>query len=113
MATEDSCSFCDIMLAIPAAIACASVGDLAEARRFMAVADRSAGLWEGTSWQGAILEARAHLTAAEGDDAAADAQLDEATRLFEQAGQPLDAARCRTGRGNWQTHRHGFGALSS
>jgi len=113
MATEDSCSFCDIMLAIPAAIACASVGDLAEARRFMAVADRSAGLWEGTSWQGAILEARAHLTAAEGDDAAAGAQLDEATRLFEQAGQPLDAARCRTGRGNWQTHRHGFGALSS
>ena len=99
MATEDSCFFCDIMLAVPAAIACADVGDLDEARRFLAVADRSENLWEGTSWQGAILEARAHLTVAEGDDAAAGAQLDEATRLFEQAGQPLDAARCRAGWG--------------
>ncbi len=81
MGAEDSCSFCDIMLAVPAAMACADVGDVDEAQRHLAVAERSADLWEGTSWQGAILEVRAHLSLAEGDEARADALLDEAAEV--------------------------------
>lgn len=95
MGFEDRCSFCDIMLAIPAAIACADVGDLDDAQRHLEIAQRSSQLWEGTSWQAAILEARSHLAQAEGDQADAAALLDDAARLFAQAGQPLDAARCR------------------
>lgn len=92
---EDSCEFCDIMLAVPAAIACADVGDIADAERYLAAADRSLRLWEGTAWQGAILEARAHVAWAVGEPAEAAGHLDGAAHLFEQAGQPLDAERCR------------------
>jgi len=97
MGFEDTCSFCDIMLAVPAAIACADVGDIDDARQHLAVAERSSQLWEGTSWQGAILEAHAHVSQAAGDQERAAALLEEATRLFAQAGQPLDAARCHAG----------------
>ena len=94
---EDTCSFCDIMLAVPAVIACADVGDVDDAHRHLAIAERSSRGWEGTSWQGAILEARAHLAQAEGNQKHAVALLDEAARLFALAGQPLDAARCEVG----------------
>ena len=94
---EDTCSLCDIMLAVPAVIACADVGDVDDAHRHLAIAERSSQGWEGTSWQGAILEARAHLAQAEGNQELAAALLDGAARLFAQAGQPLDAARCQLG----------------
>ena len=97
MGFEDTCSFCDIMLAVPAAIACADVGDVDDSHRYLAVAERSSRLWEGTSWQGAILEARAHLALSEGNQDQAAALLDGAAQLFTQAGQPLDAARCHAG----------------
>jgi hypothetical protein len=64
---ENSCTFCAIMLAVPAAAACADAGDLDEDRRHLAVAERSAALWSGTAWQAAITETRAHLDQAEGD----------------------------------------------
>lgn len=96
MGREDSCAFCDIMLAVPAAIACADVGDVAEAREYLAAAERSSRLWEGTAWQAAVLEARAHLTGAEAAAGRAVRLLDEAAALFDQAGQPLDAERCRS-----------------
>jgi DNA-binding SARP family transcriptional activator/tetratricopeptide (TPR) repeat protein len=95
MGTDDACSFCVIMFAVPAAIACADVGDLDDARRYLAIAERSSELWEGTSWQAAILEARAHLAWAVQDPYQEAVLLDRAAVLFEQAGQPLDAARCR------------------
>ena len=38
---DDRCSFCAVMLAVPAAIACADVGDIDEARRHLAVAEES------------------------------------------------------------------------
>jgi len=91
---EDACPFCSIMLAVPAAVACADAGDLQDARKHLATAERSAALWKGMAWQGAITEARAHLDRAEGDPDAARRRLLEAAELFAAAGQPLDADRC-------------------
>ena len=91
---EDSCTFCNVMLAVPAAAACADAGDLDDARQHLAVAERSAALWKGTAWQAAIAEARAHLDRAEGDEDAARRRLREAAELFAAAGQPLDVDRC-------------------
>jgi DNA-binding SARP family transcriptional activator/tetratricopeptide (TPR) repeat protein len=96
LGTEDLCVFCNIMLAVPAAQACAAVGDLEHARHHLAVAERSVRLWDGTSWHAAVLETRAHLAAAGGDGDGAARLRTEAAALFDQAGQPLDAARCRT-----------------
>ena len=96
LGTEDLCPFCNIMLAVPAVIACADVGDLDRARHHLQMAEKSARLWEGTSWQAAVLEARAHLADAEGDTSGGDGLRTQAAALFDGAGQPLDAARCRT-----------------
>ncbi len=57
-------------------------------------------LWQGTAWQGAVCEARAHLARAEGDTAAAGRLLREAAGLFEAAGQPPDARRCQEAAGD-------------
>lgn len=89
-----SCIFCQVMIAVPASIACIEGGRLEEARGWLAQAERSAATWQGTAWQGAVAETRAHLARAEGDGAAANRLFAEAAKLFETAGQPLDAQRC-------------------
>jgi tetratricopeptide (TPR) repeat protein len=89
-----ACIFCQVMIAVPASIACIEGGRLDEARAWLAQAERSAATWQGTAWQGAVAEARAHLARAEGADAAAGRLLADAAKLFELAGQPLDAQRC-------------------
>ncbi len=96
LSSEDDCHFCTIMLDLPAARACIATDDLDRARTYLASAETSAQLWEGTSWQAALLQARAHLARAEGRAEEARQMLVEAVRLFEAAGQPLDAARCRS-----------------
>ncbi|MEV5410832.1 AAA family ATPase [Thermopolyspora sp. NPDC052614] len=93
---SDFCHFCTVMFEVPAVIACAAAGDLAEARRHLEIAERSAALWDGTAWQAAMLEARAHLARAEGEPAEAARLFTRASDLFAQSSHPLDAARCRT-----------------
>jgi tetratricopeptide (TPR) repeat protein len=90
----DRCAFCSIMLSVPAARACADVGELEEARRYLQEAEQRARMWDGTAWQASILEAKAHLAAGEGDLPAALQLRRRAAELFEVSGQPLDAARC-------------------
>ena len=89
-----ACIFCQVMIAVPASIACVEGGRPEEARTWLAQAQRSAAAWQGTAWQGAVAEAEAYLMRAEGDDAAADRLLTGAVELFTIAGQPLDAQRC-------------------
>lgn len=91
---NDACPFCGIMLAVPAAIACADTGDLPAAERHLADAEKSARRWGGVAWQGAVLEARAHLALARGDREGFHGLLDDASGRFALAGQPLDVTRC-------------------
>jgi tetratricopeptide (TPR) repeat protein len=95
MDQKDHCSFCDVMLEVPAAILCADLGELDEAARHLAAAEASAAHWSGTAWQAAVREARAHLVHAEGDPAGFARLSREAAELFDEAGQPRDAERCR------------------
>ncbi len=90
----DRCSFCVVMLAVPAAIACAEVGDLDQARHYALVAERSAERWPGTAWVAAATETRAHIARADGGPSEAASLFTEAARGFEAAGQPGDANRC-------------------
>jgi DNA-binding SARP family transcriptional activator len=94
LAENDRCTFCDVMFAAPATIACAEAGDIDRARGYLAMAERSASYWAGTAWPGAVAEARAHLSAALGEDGEAARWIASAEQLFRTAQQPLDAARC-------------------
>jgi DNA-binding SARP family transcriptional activator len=95
LGTDDYCRFCGIMFAVPAIIALSRMGDLERARQYRDIAEESSQLWDGTAWQAALDEAKAHLARAEGDPAAA-GFAERAARGFERAEQPLDADRCRT-----------------
>ena len=95
MGETDHCPFCDVMFEVPATIACAGVGDVAQARHHLSAAERSAARWSGTAWPAAVLEARAHLARAEGHDEEFRSLNEQAASLFEAAGQRRDAERCR------------------
>ena len=84
------------MFAVPAARACADAGDLDDAHHYLKAAERSEALWEGTSWQASLVEIRAHIARAEHRDGEARRLFDDAAALFDAAGQPLDAQRCRS-----------------
>jgi DNA-binding SARP family transcriptional activator/tetratricopeptide (TPR) repeat protein len=90
----ERCPFCAVMLAVPASIACSEVGDVEEARRHLALAEESAARWEGSAWDGAVLEARAHLARAEGRDSDFALLASQAAQRFTAAGHARDAARC-------------------
>lgn len=96
VAEVDQCLFCDVILAVPAAIACARVGELDRARRHIAKAEHSASRWTGTAWRAAVVEAQAHLARAEGDPEESRRLFGVAAGLFERAGHTRDVARCRT-----------------
>jgi hypothetical protein len=102
LGVDDRCVFCSIMFLVPAAIACARVGDVEDAEGLLDAARRSAQLWEGTSWMAAIGEVEGAIADARGDEPAAHAHLVRAAESFERAGQPLDARRCRDAAGKVQ-----------
>ena len=95
VAETDRCLLCDVMLAVPAAIACADVGEVDRARRHLVVAEQSAAHWAGTAWRAAVLEAQAHLARAERDEAESRRLFGVAADQFERAGHVRAAARCR------------------
>ena len=97
MGDAEVCPFCAVTFEVPATIACADAGDLEAAERHLAAAALSAAKWEGTAWQAAVSEAKAHLAAARGDADDAESLFAEAADLFGRAGQPIDAARCARG----------------
>lgn len=90
----DQCHFCAVMLAVPAATACARVGDLEDAHRFLASATRSVELWGESSWKAAVLEAQATVAIAEGDAARARTLSQDAADAYSAVGHDADAARC-------------------
>lgn len=92
---DDACNFCSIMFSVPASIASARAGDLRSAQRLLGLAESSAVIWQGTSWEAAIAEAQAAVAAASGDFTTAQERMHAATEGFDRAGQPIDAERCR------------------
>jgi hypothetical protein len=97
MGADDRCFFCSIMLDMPAATAYADAGNLPAAHRHLEAAETSAARWHSTGWDAALLEARAHVAAAEGDRATAASMRARAADMFTLAGQELDARRLRRG----------------
>jgi hypothetical protein len=83
------------MLDVPASLACVQAGDLPGAYRYLARAEGSMPIWQGTAWEAAIAEVKAAISDVTGDAPAARAFREYAAERFERAGQPLDAARCR------------------
>jgi hypothetical protein len=83
------------MFSVPASIACARAGDLPSAQRLLDLAESSAVIWQGTSWEAGIAEAQAAVAAASGDWTTARERMHSATEGYDRAGQPIDAERCR------------------
>ena len=104
LGVDDSCRFCDIMLAIPAARACADVGDLVNTERWLLRAEDSGRIWVGTAWQASILELKAHLASVAGEQPEARRLLRGAlTGVVHQHERPRQRGPTRrrgTGRGN-------------
>lgn len=99
---QDHCVFCDVM---PAAIAEADDGDVEAAVRYLERAEVSVGRWEGTAWDAAVAEARAHLARPRGEHHEAQHWIDTAPVRFTTSGQPLDAARCAATAADWALHQ--------
>ena len=90
----DACHFCTVVLALPAAVACANVGDLTEARGFLDAATRSVAMWGESSWQGALLEAEAAVALAEDDRSRYHQLMVDAATAYASVGHGREAARC-------------------
>lgn len=89
-----ACEPCSMGYLTSAATASARAGQLDRARKFLAEAERIAGMWQGGLWTGAVWEARGVLRQAEGETEQARAMFREAAAAFHRAGNQGDAARC-------------------
>ncbi|MBF4762739.1 transcriptional activator domain-containing protein [Nocardioides islandensis] len=94
-----SCEPCSMGYLTSAATASSRAGQLVQARRFLAEAERIAGMWQGGLWTGAVWEARGALRQAEGETEQARAMFREAAAAFARAGNQADAARCQDAAG--------------
>jgi hypothetical protein len=95
LAPEDHCPFCSIMLVVPAARGLAAAQRPDDARRWLAQVEAVEARWTGTSWEAALLEARAAIAGAEGRPVEQERLYDAAAALFDSSDQPFEAARCR------------------
>ena len=92
----ETCPGCRITFAVPAAIACATAGELDRAARY-----EEASAWLAhvvmrlPAWDAAHEEVRGHVCLAAGDAAGARQRFAQARAGFDAAGHPLDAERCR------------------
>jgi DNA-binding SARP family transcriptional activator/predicted negative regulator of RcsB-dependent stress response len=96
LAQREVCDQCSMSFRIAASNAFSRAGDVASARRHLDQAARISEMWQGGPWPAAVHEAEGYLELALGNRAEADAEFAAAADLFERAGRPLDAARCRT-----------------
>lgn len=92
-----SCVFCQVMIEVPLAVVWARAGEPERAQEHLMRARASAMMWRGSAWKAAITEADATIASSRGEQSKAGQLLQEAALLFEEAEQPLDAARCRNG----------------
>ena len=94
----ETCPPCSINFMVPAAIACASAGDLDRAAAYLTGSEHvAAAFYPRGGWQAALDEVRAHMALARGDLATARRLLTAAAVAFDQLGQRLDAVRCHEG----------------
>ena len=70
------------------------MGDFEDAHRFLASAERSVSHWGESSWQAAVIEARATVALAEGDAEGYRRLSREAADAYAAVGHAADAARC-------------------
>ncbi|HSP05070.1 MAG TPA: hypothetical protein VLR27_16275, partial [Acidimicrobiales bacterium] len=93
----ETCPGCRITFAVPAAIACATAGELDRALRY-----EEASAWLAQvvmrlpAWDAAHEEVRGHVRLAAGDAGLAKQHFARAASGFGAAGHPLDAERCRS-----------------
>lgn len=95
MSDQSLCEPCSMGFFVAAAVASARVEDLDRARAYLARAHEVSAHWPGGAWHAAVLEARAAVAVAAGENGAATRLLEQAAAAFDQAGQRLDAERCR------------------
>lgn len=91
----ETCPGCRITFAVPAAIACATAGELDRAYRYEEASEWLAHVvMRLPAWDAAHEEVRGHVRRAVGDRAGAREQFARAHAGFAAAGHPLDAERC-------------------
>lgn len=91
----ETCPGCRITFAVPAAIACATAGELERAIRYEEACEWLAHVvMRLPAWDAAHEEVRGHVRLAAGDRAGAREQFALAHAGFVAAGHPLDAERC-------------------
>jgi len=89
------CQPCSIGLRLAAARRLAEGSDAQAASVQLEAAAQIAAMWPGGPWAAGVLEARALIVRARGEDDDAAVLLGEAAALYAQAGFTLHAARCR------------------
>lgn len=99
LAEAEVCEQCSMSFRVAASTAFAHAGDVPKARRHLDEAARISEMWQGGSWPAAVHEAEASLQLSLGNRAQGQTEFATAAVLFERAGRPLDAARCRTASG--------------
>jgi DNA-binding SARP family transcriptional activator/predicted negative regulator of RcsB-dependent stress response len=96
LAQSEVCEQCSMSFRIAASNAFSRVGDVVNARRHLDEATRISDMWRGGPWPAAVREAEGNLELALGNRAQAKAHFAAAAELYDRAGRPSDATRCRT-----------------